>query len=85
MHAYGIPGPGGEMQQQPQTPVQQNHGGSSPSSGGQRMSPVTSSVGQSAHGESITTAIRGRVSLGAVGAPAPTVSWENLFIVLYYS
>ena len=52
MHAYGIPGPGGEMQQQPQTPVQQNHGGSSPSSGGQRMSPVTSSVGQSAHGES---------------------------------
>merc|ERR1719412_3574639 len=40
------------MQQQPQTPVQPNHGGggSSPSSGGQRMSPVTSSVGQSAHG-----------------------------------
>ena len=53
MHPYGIPG--GEMQQQqPQTPVQQNHGGSSPSSGGQRMSPVTSSVGQSAHGESIS-------------------------------
>ena len=54
-YGVGVPISGGEMGQQPQQPLAPSSGGgggSSPSSGGQRTSPVTSSIAQSAHGMS---------------------------------
>ena len=58
-YGVGVPisGSGPDMGQQPQQPqaAASNHGGaggSSPTSGGQRTSPVTSSIAQSAHGMS---------------------------------
>ena len=54
-YGVGVSISGGEMGQQPQQPLAPSsggRGGSSPSSGGQRTSPVTSSIAQSAHGMS---------------------------------
>ena len=54
-YGVGVPISGGEMGQQPQQPLAPSsgsRGGSSPSSGGQRTSPVTSSIAQAAHGMS---------------------------------